>query len=305
MSLSPSEKLDLKYDAASVAWGRENCQSIQFVDDVSGSNAGDYWDANVIGGDYKTIVGYRFYMDDGVAAAPADGGNTLVAVSYSQDDDAATQAAAAQAAMDGISNLSASVSGDTVTFENDFIGKVDADSGSNAPNFTFSQLQTSIGGDLGSTLEGIEVGFETQVGALNSNQTGAYILGEIVQGAAVTMSMSLAELTLDRWETVIGGVVGDSFTPSGGTRLVGLGESKLFKNLFDLGGKLILHPIRLDSSDRSEDLIFWKSAPKPSAVSYDGLNQQGLSVEFTAYLDKSKPSEINIFAQGDWTQDLV
>jgi hypothetical protein len=304
MSSSPTEKLDLGYEAASVAWGRENCQSVQFVDDTAGSNAGDYFDANVVASDYKTVSGYRFWMDDTMASAPAADGNTLVAISYSQGDSAEVQAAAAQLAIDGIADISASVSGDTVTFENDFIGKVDADSGSNAPNFTFTQLQDSIGGDLGTTLEGIELSLETQVGILQSNQTASYSLGEVVQGANVSMSMSLAEMTKERWETVIGGVVGDSFTPMGGSRLVGMGESKLFKNLFDLGGKLILHLLSNAASDRSEDVIFWRSAPKPSAINYDGVNQQGLSVEFTAYLDRSKPEEINIFAQGDWTQDL-
>jgi hypothetical protein len=243
-------------------------------------------------------------MSDGMASAPADEGRTLVAISYTQGDSAAVQASAAQMAMDGVADLSASLDGDTVTFENDFIGKVDADSGSNAPNFTFTQLQDSIGGDLGTTLEGIELSMETQVGVLSANQTASYVLGEVVQGAAVSMSMSLAEMTKERWETVIGGVVGDSFTPMGGTRLVGLGESKLFQNLFDLGGKLILHPLSNAASDRTEDVIFWRCAPKPSTINYDGVNQQGLTVQFTAYLDRSKPEQINIFAQGDWTQDL-
>lgn len=305
MSQTPTEKLDLGYEAASVAWGRENCQSIQFVDDVSGSIAGEFFDIQAIASDYSTKSDFRFWMDDGVALAPADGGKTLVAITYSQDDDAATIAGLAQAAIDGVADVSASVSGAVVTFENDFIGKVDSDSGSNAPSFTFSELQSSIGGNLGATLEGIELSLETQVGVLSSNQTASYVLGEIVQGANVSMSMSLAELTPERWETVIGGVVGDVFTPAGGTRLVGLGESKLFQNLFDLGGKLILHPLSNAASDRSEDVIFWRAAPKPETVNYDGLNQQGLTVSFTAYLDRSKPAEINIFAQGDWTQDLV
>ena len=243
-------------------------------------------------------------MDDGIAPDPASGGLTLTPVAYTPNDNAATLASLAQAVIDGLTDVSAIVAGDLVTWENDFIGKVTEDDGTNAPSFTLTSIQSSIGGDLGSTLEGIELNMETQVGVLNSNQTASYTLGEVVQGAAVTLGLSLAEMTKERWETVIGGVVGDVFTPSGGTRLVGLGESKLFQNLFDLGGKLILHPIRLDASDRSEDVIFWRSAPKPSTIAYDGLNQQGLGVEFVAYLDRSKPAEINIFAQGDWTQSL-
>jgi len=307
MSQSPTEKLDLGYEAASVAWGRENCQSVTFVDDVAGSLAGEYFDIQAVASDYSTKSDFRIWLDDGIAAAPAADGKTLVPVSYTQDDNAATIAGLAQAAIDALDNVSASISGAVVTFENDFIGKVEADDGLNAPSLTIASLQSSIGGDLGATLEGIELSMETQVGLLQANQTGAYNLGEVVQGAAVSMSMSLAEMTKERWETVVGGVVGDEFLPTapGSTRLVGLGEDKLFKNLFDLGGKLILHPLSNDADDRSEDVIFWRSAPKPETINYDGLNQQGLSVQFAAYLDRSKPKKINIFAQGDWTQELV
>lgn len=305
MSTSPAEKLDLSYEAASVAWGRENCQSVTFVDDVAGSVAGEYWDIQAVASDYKTKSDYRVWMDDSVASAPVADGKTLVPVTYTQGDDAATLASLAQAAVDALADISATNSGATMTFENDFIGEVEADSGSNAPSFSFEQLQTSIGGDLGTTLEGIELSMETQVGVLNSNQTAAYTLGEIVQGANVSMSMNLAEMTPERWETIVGGAVGDIFTPTGGTRLVGMGQSKLFQNLFDLGGKLILHPIANATSDRSEDVVFWRSAPKPASINYDGTAQQGMTVEFTAYLDSSKPEEINIFAQGDWTQELV
>ena len=122
MSSSPTEKLDLGYEAASVAWGRENCQSIGMVDDVASSLAGQFWDAQVVGSDYKTKSDYRFWLDDGLVADPADGGKTLVAVAYSAGDDAATLAGLVAAAMDAIADLSASASGSTVTFENDFIG---------------------------------------------------------------------------------------------------------------------------------------------------------------------------------------
>jgi hypothetical protein len=307
MSQSPVEKLDLGYEAASVAWGRENCQSVTFVDDVSGSIAGEYFDLNVMGSDFETVVGFRVWLDDSVASAPAADGRTLVAVSYSQDDTAGVIAGAAAAAIDALANVSASALDAVVTFENDFIGKVAVDSGSNAASLTFAQLQESAGGPLGTTSEGIELSIETQVGQLQANQTASYVLGEIVQGANVSMTMSLAEVTKERIETVVGGVTGDTFTPSapGATSLTGLGESKLFQNLFDLGGKLILHPLSKDASDRTRDVIFWRSAPKPETLNYDGTTQQALAVTFVAYLDRSKPKQINIYAEGDWTQELV
>lgn len=305
MSISPTEKLDLGYEAASVAWGRENCVSVEFPATVTTLMAGEYFDINAMGSDYSTETQYYAWLSDGVAADPAIAGKTGIAISFTDGDSGSDVAIVAQAALDAIANLNASVSGSVVTYENAFIGKISEEVRSNASSLTFVELQSSIGGDLGATLEGIELSISSTVGTLASNQTASYTLGEVVQGAEVSMSMSLAEMTSARWETIVGGVTGDVFTPSGGTRLVGMGESKLFQNLFDLGGKLILHPLSKESSDRSEDVIFWRSSPKPESINYDGLNQQGMSVSFVAYLDRSKPKAINIFAQGDWTQELV
>lgn len=305
MSTSPAEKLDLKYDAVRIAWGRENCESVQFPDDVAGSLSAQYWVVNVIASDYETITAHYFWLNNGSSVDPMVPGATGHAIAYTDGDAGSVIAAAAQVQIDAVADLKGAVSGDTVTYENAFIGKVEEGDKSNASLLTFVQLQESIGGDLGATLEGIELAPAVTTGNLISNQTGNYILGQVLQGAEVSLTASLAELTQERWETVVGGVVGDTFTPVAGTPLTGYGESKLFQNLFDLGGKLILHPIRLADNDRSEDVIFWRSAPLPETLNYDGLSQQGLAVSFVAYLDRSKPKEINIFARGDWSQDGI
>jgi len=298
---------ELKLEAANISWGRGLCRSVQFVDDVAGSLDSEYFDLNTLDKDGNEVQ-YYAWLDNGTTSVdPAIAGKTGIAISYSNGDNAATIATAFVAAIDGMSNKEVFILSEAngkVTYENVYVGPATAEDYSNAPALTFETLQEGFGGDLGGTNDGIELTVETQSTELKVNQKGELVLGEIFQGQLASVACSLAEMTKERWETVIGGVTGDVYTPAGGTRLVGGGTSRLFKNLFDLGGRLVLNPIRLGASDRSEDVIFWKSAPKPESVSYSGTEQQGMSVTFTAYNDNSKPAEISLWAQGDWTQDL-
>jgi hypothetical protein len=303
MSLVASAKTDIKLEAVNVYWGVEKCDSVTFVDDVTGSLSGEYWDINVIGGDLETETQYYVLMDNGSAVDPAPSGKTKISVNYTDDDDAATLAGLFVTALSAL-DVSASASAGVVTYENKYIGKVTEEDFSNAPSFTFVNLREAKGGSLGSTAQGgSTLNMEAQSVDLVSDQTGSLVLGQIYTGSAASIDMSLIEMTKERWETVVGSVTGDVHTPSGGTRLVGYGESRLYQNLFDLGGKLILRPIS-KQDDKSEDVVFWKSAPLPSSISYSGQDIQGMEVSFVAYNDKSKPSEISLFAQGDWDQDL-
>jgi hypothetical protein len=306
MSLSGSSRNDIKLEAVSAKWGREECRSVTFVDDVAGSLTGEYFDLNTV--DESGVETQYYVLLSGTTPAvdPAPAGKTKIEVSYTDGDTAITLAAAYQSALAAINVTSELDGAGKITVENGDIGTVTAEVFTNAPSLTYAQLSVGIGGALGSTAEGgSTLSIETQSVELKADQTGQVVLGEIYTGSTASVDMSLIEMTKERWETIIGGVTGDVFTPAAGTRLVGQGVSRLYQNLFDLGGKLILHPIRLDASDKSEDIIFWKSAPKPASVSFSGQDIQGMEVSFVAYNDSSKPSEISLWAQGDHTQALV
>ena len=189
----------------------------------------------------------------------------------------------------------------SVHVNNDEIGEVTEEVTSNAPSLTF-EIFKGIGGDLGRTSEGIEITIETQSTEIQANQSGLIVLDEIGQGQTASCTAAFLELTKERLEALIAGAVGDVYTPGGGTKLIGGGESRLFESLKANGGKLIIHPQRLDKTDRSRDFVFWLSAPKPETINYSGTDVQTLNCSFTAYLDDSKPSEINLYAIGDWKQ---
>jgi hypothetical protein len=267
----------IKLEAAQVYWGREACRVLTMVADDSGNLSGQYWTLDVLDGT-GAVTGYYVLLDDGSAVDPELAGRTLVKVDYDQDDSAEVLAGLVQAALDALANLEAEVvDGVKVHYRNLWIGKVDEDF-SNAALLSFESL-AGIGGFLGRTSEGIEVSIETQSTEIQSNQTGEIVLDEIGQGQSASCSASFIELSKDRLESMLAGAVGGSFTPMGGSKLIGGGSSKLFQSLKELGGKLILHPQRLPLTDRSEDFIFWKSAPKPETINYSGTDVQALNAK--------------------------
>ena len=294
----------IKLEAANLYWGREACRQVTFVDDVAGSLSGEYFyiDAKDIDGNsteyYVLLEGSTPPVD------PAPAGKTKISVSYTDNDTAATIAGLAQVAIDAIDGFNASVESSVqVHVENKYIGEaVDGDR-SNAPSLSFSD-DLGIGGFLGKTSEGIELAIETQSTEIQANQTGLLVTDEIFQGQTASLTAAFLELTKERLKSIIAGAVGDTYTPSGGTEMIGGGDSRIFESLKQVGGgKLILNPIRLGSADRSEDVVFWISSPKPESINYSGTDVQVLNCTFTAYLDESKPSAIRLYAFGDWSQD--
>lgn len=304
MALCGSSVSSQRFEAVSVKWGREHCRSVEFVADVAGSLTDEYFDVNVLDEDQVETAYYVLLSGTTPAVDPAPVGKTKIDVTYTDGDDAATIAGLFVTALAAI-NVTVEQTLGVVEMQNKDLGEVTVEVNTNAPSLTFAIGVVGIGGDLGVTESGIELSIETTTTELKANQTGEQILGEIQTGVTASVSANLLEMTLKRWEIIVGGVTGDIFTPAAGTRLVGGGRSRNFSNLFNVGGKLILHPISLPKADKSFDVVFWKSAPKPSSVTYSGTEPQMMAVEFVAYDDTSKPAEISLYAQGDYTQDLV
>lgn len=169
--------------------------------------------------------------------------------------------------------------------------------------WTFDQQRNGIGGSLGATEGGVEVTFEISTLDVLTDQTGETLRDKIITGTKASVSMSLSEMTEDRWGLIVGETTGDRFTPSSGTELIGYGESRIYKSLFDLSGELVLHPTKNEASDKSEDLTFWLTAPIPESYNFSGTETSKMSVSFEALVDRSKNTNISIFAYGDGSQD--
>lgn len=290
-------------EGANITWGKEQCRAITLVDDVAGSLEGEYFDLNVLDSS-KVETNYYVLLDGGTAVDPAPAGKTKITVLYTDNDSASVIAGLMQVAINAATDITATVDGAIVTALNDEIGMVTDEVITNAASLSFEVI-SGTGGDLGKTAEGIEITIETQSTEIQANQTGLIVIDEIFQGQTASCTAAFLELTKERMEYIIAGAVGGTFTPSGGTKMIGGGSSRLFESLKASGGKLIIHPQRLPLTDRSRDFVFWISAPKPESINYSGTDVQVLNVTFTAYLDEAKPAEISLFEIGDWKQTLV
>lgn len=295
--------------AANVSWGTRQCYTVK-VNDAGADLDGEHYLVDAPSSNFGTNQGYYVWFDlDGGSTDPAVAGRTGIEVDVITGDTAADVATKLSAALEADGGFRSKLddsdaTGTTVVMESEFKGAVDAAAADVDSGVTITLQREGLGGDLGKTSGGVEIALSAESVVITSDQTGQIPLDEVFTGSSVEATMSFLEMTPARWKTIVGSVTGDSFTPSGGSELVGYGESRLYQSFFDLGGELVLHPTRFADSDRSRDITLWKSAPKPASVNFSGEEPQVMEVTFTALVDRDIQSAINLMAFGDGQQDV-
>jgi len=301
MALCMTNTSEIKLEAVRAFWGTKHCREFSFNSDVEQSLFGTAFEINFIKDDLTESKNYIYFnTDPGLSGYDYAYGVTIV------EDETAESIAAKVANLINTSTAilaTAEDNGDgTIHVLNKFLGVVSNEEDIDASVQYEIEVQ-GIGGELGRTAQGgSTVSLETQTVEIKADQTGEIILDDIAVGNSVSVEMGLIEVSKERLETIIGGVAGDKFSPEVGTDLVGFGESKLYQSLANLGGTLILHPIRLPMSNKSFDVVIHKCAPIPNDINYSGSDQQVLNVTFKAYLDKSVNEKVNLIAWGDWSK---
>lgn len=302
MTCTTTRRIDAQLEAAEARWGKQQCRTWTTVANTANALEDTYLDLNLIGFDFAEDQ-YYVWFNGGTGTDPAISGKTAIEVTLTSGDTAAQVAAKIKTGIDADNvPVIVSVSGSVVTITNQVQGAITAETDSGSSGFSLEVGTVGLSVELGATSGPIELALNTETVPITSNQTGSLVGSEIYVGSSAEISLSLIEITKARFDTLIGEVTGDSVTPSGGTKVAGFGESRLFQALDELGGQLILHPIRLADSDKSADVIFWRSAPKVDTLNFDGSAPQEMAITFTAYLDQSMNTSINLFAKGDWTQ---
>lgn len=305
MSLIKKKTTDVKLEPVKILWGTEQCRSY----DVNGlvSYDGKYFKLNLIKEDYTQLKGYVF-LNTGASVDPAPAGLTLLATASVSDlDSDEDNAAAIKAALDASAYaelIKSEVDPDdlsVVRIQNQILGKVDAEDAGDS-QFVYTLELEALGGDLGKTEQGgVTLNMETSTAELKTDQTAELLVGEINQGNLTTIEMTLAEVTKDKIKTILGSVLGDIVDLGAGEEYIGIGTTKLFQELSALGGRMVLHPLRItDVSDRSEDWSFHLTAPLPSSLNLSGTEQQGWEITFKPYVDESKPAAASVGGFGDW-----
>ena len=310
MSSQTSSVFKPRLEASTVNFGASQCRSHVYSADSTSDTNNQYIDVNYFDGAGNEVLGYIWFNVASAGVDPAPAGKTLIVeVPYAEDADGATRAAAAIVALDALSGLLFFYSVDSsdatkIVIDNAYPGLVTTESGSGAENIVVAELVAGFGGFLGETKEGIEVSVETSAFDITTNQSGALIIDQVIQGTTVNLSAAFLDLSDENKQLLIGKGVGD-IIESGGAKFVGIGSSKLFQNGSDIGGRLILHPIRLPVGDRSADFMMWSSLAKLQSLNFDGTDTQALGVEFSAYLDNSKNSKVSLAVFGEWINNAL
>jgi hypothetical protein len=275
----------------------------------------DQWDfkdatAAGLGGKYvvmylPTGVGYYAWFDENntdVDPAPG-GGLTAIEVNYAASASASAIATAFEAAVDAVTGFDGVVDGTVVTITRTAVGDcADSTLGNVTSGITLTKCQDGKDVDLGSLQGDIEVSLDPATFEVKEHQSGETILAELRQGESVSITMTLQESDNPLRKALFKGTSGGTFTPSGGTELYGLGDSKLGFNTIIDSARLILHPVSLGGSDYSRDWCFWKAYPLIESITFSGTDPEVMSISFKCYKDDAKPSAIRIFAIGNHTQ---
>ena len=296
MGCKQTKRIEATLEASTVRWGKQGCISVA----LSETSENDFFEFQ--GYDPQGEI-QRFYVwiDEGTGVDPEETG-TAVPVAVLAGDSEAQRAEKIATAINGLTGdfFKAEAEGDSVHIENRFIGKVEEADSSASFTVTIEVEGTLV--DLGATSDSIDVSLDVEVFDIQSNQTGGLVLDQIFQGSSASLSASFIEISKEKFDELVGQVTGNTVTPASGTAVTGFGEGRLFQSLLELGGQLILHPIRLPATDYSADTTFWKCAPIVNSENFSGTDARALEIEFNAYLDNSKDKGINLYAKGDWTQ---
>lgn len=155
------------------------------------------------------------------------------------------------------------------------------------------------GVDLGLTMGGVEVTVETTTKETKVDQFGDTVANETIMGRNITVSVPLAETTLENMVALLPGasLVTDGVDPAKKKVTVPSGTGI---SLLGLAKEMVLHPIELPDSDTSEDLTI------PLCATAGGMNfaykydeERVFNCTFKGYPDRANGGLLFIY--GDKT----
>lgn len=229
----------------------------------------------------------RVFADlDGASTIPSAGAGEIVLEAAITTGMSASQiATAVAAAITADADLTATASGSIVSVKRVAVGKVlppvDVDFG-----VKIAICRTGQNIALGLLEEVPEVTTETNVFNIVSQQTGQAILGQLFQGANVSVALTLIETTFETVKQLYGIYGTSSFTPSMGTEVAGIGSGAIGKSLLREAARLELVPQTVVDANLSYAVNLMLCVPVPTTISFPGDEPRRLTVEFTGYANQ-------------------
>lgn len=167
---------------------------------------------------------------------------------------------------------------------------------SNTQNVKLGVCRVTFGGtDLGFTKGGVEVSVETQTHEVTVDQMGDTPINEYITSRSCTVTVPLAETTLENLVKVMPGATLVTDTTESTKKYVTV-PTATGQSLLKVAQVLILHPIANADNDKSDDFTVMRAATAGAmSYSYKLDDERIFSCEFKAYADEDG----NLFKVGD------
>lgn len=162
---------------------------------------------------------------------------------------------------------------------------------------TIGACSVSLGGiDLGHTKGGVKVKYTPEYADIQADLYGNTPVDKRLVGEMIEVTLALAEWDL---EATLNAAMPVAGTESATKRQYG---SHASESLLDRAAELVLHPLRLDASDRSEDIVVYKAVVASAVeLNYENQNQKVMEVTFIGLVDTDKSEGNLLFMIGDST----
>jgi hypothetical protein len=292
--MSCNAAFSIKNVPINAKWEIEEAFCVSLKNQTVASLAGKYFVISNAAG-----TRYKVWFDDGVATEPTVASTTALDVDISAATTAAQIATALDTAIEAVSaaGYTGTISGGTtVKFIYDDVSKVNApEQGTAGLDLQLTRVQ--IGGSIDLGLLDGDVTFDPTVEVLDvtASQTGSVVLSQLITSVGGTVSLTLKEYSPSRYREIYEAIGGKVAT----TNIVGFGSEMIGKNLLATAKRLVLHPVYKAANDLTEDYTIFKAVPDLGAITFSGENPNTLPLEFTAFIDDSQNSAVNVWAFGD------
>ena len=150
--------------------------------------------------------------------------------------------------------------------------------------------------DLGLLDGDVTPSIEAQEKDITAHQYGTTLVDKLITGITVTTELVLKEFDCAMKEAFYEKVYGSVYTDSGANKLLGIG-SKLFGSINDKMVTLILSPVE-PTNNECENWYIWKAFPSMPNEVYGAEDEKKATITFTSYVDRTKPTAIDIVALG-------
>jgi hypothetical protein len=142
---------------------------------------------------------------------------------------------------------------------------------------------TYKGIDLGGTSGNVVVKMEQALSDIKVDQYGSTVIDKRVSGFKYTVDLEIDEIKYkDNWKIIFPSVL---VPEQGGQKSVYF-DSQMSYSQRSNAGALVLHPLSVPDTDKSEDFFFWlASAEAKTDFTYSPSEQVKLKISFTIYPD--------------------